>query len=157
MPLRITHNDTKCNNVLFDEQTKKAVCVVDLDTVMPGIVAYDFGDGARSIASSVSEEEKNLDIVQFDLEKFKSFTLGFLSECKDILTNTEKQTLYLSVFVITAELSARFLTDYFIRDKYFKISYPTNNLVRAKNQIKLLKDIDKKLPYIKKIIEDCLA
>lgn len=154
IPTRITHNDTKCNNVLFDTVTNKALCVIDLDTVMPGLVAYDFGDGARSIASNVDEENRNFSEIYFDLTKFKYFTDGFLCECKSYLTKIELDTIYLSVFIITAELAARFLTDYFIRDKYFKIDYPTHNLNRAKNQIALLKDIDKKLLQIKEIVKN---
>lgn len=156
LPLRVTHNDTKCNNVLIDKYSKTALCVIDLDTVMPGFIAHDFGDGARSIASSVGEDERDLSKINFEIEKFLYFSKGFLFEIKDYLTPQEKQSLYSSIKIITCELSVRFLTDYFMRDLYFKIDYPEHNLIRAKNQIALLKDVIKKQADIDNVISACL-
>ncbi len=154
MPLRVTHNDTKIDNLLFDETTGVCVAVADMDTVMPGYIIDDFGDAARSVASTVDENEKNMSLVSFNLEKFSAFARGFLSETTRIMTSDEKNALYYGIASITAELACRFLTDYFNRDIYFNIRYPEHNFVRALNQITLLKDILLKQGEIKRIIDE---
>ena len=153
LPLRVTHNDTKCNNVVFNKNTLKALAVIDLDTIMPGLTAYDFGDGARSIACTTEEDEKDLSKVKFDLVKFESFAKGFLSALKTTLTKNELKTLGVSCFVLTIELAARFLEDYLNGDIYFKITYEDQNLYRTKCQIALCKDIYAKLDKINEIID----
>lgn len=153
MPLRVTHNDTKIDNLLFDETTGACVAVVDMDTVMPGYIIDDFGDAARSVASTTDENEKNLNLICFDLEKFDAFANGFLNKTAKIMTLSEKKALFYGIASITAELACRFLTDYFNHDIYFNIQYHEHNFVRALNQITLLKDILLKQGEIKKIIE----
>lgn len=156
LPKRVVHNDTKCSNVLLNEKTLKPITVIDLDTVMPGLIAYDFGDGARSICASSDEESNDFNHVYFDLNKFKAYSSGFLSPLKNLISDIEKRTLYLGVFSMTVELAVRFLTDYFQNDIYFKISYPENNYVRAINQLTLAKDLLQKQDEIKQITYDIL-
>ena len=156
LPIRTVHNDTKLSNVLFDKNSLKFITVIDLDTVMPGILAHDFGDGARSVCASHKEDYVDFKEVYFDLNKFYYFTKGFASNLKGILTEIEKKTLYLGVITITAELCARFMTDYLLNDIYFKIDYPTHNKVRYKNQLALLKDVYKKEKIIKEITYNLL-
>lgn len=153
LPLRVTHNDTKCNNVVFNKDTLKSLAVIDLDTIMPGLTAYDFGDGARSICASVKEDEADISKVNFDLKKFDSFAKGYLRHLGKVLTENEIKTLGISVFVLTFELASRFLEDYLNGDTYFKVRYAEHNLVRAKNQIALAKDILNKLGEINAVIE----
>ena len=153
IPLRVTHNDTKSNNVAFDKDTKEALAVLDLDTVMPGAVAYDFGDAIRFIANSVLEDDVDIDSVSLDLEKYEAFTKGFISELKDSLTDLEIKTMNLGVFTMTVELAVRFLTDYLNGDKYFKTKYPGHNLDRARNQIALAKDVLIKSKQMQAILE----
>ena len=153
LPLRVTHNDTKCNNVIFKKDEKKALAVIDLDTIMPGLCAYDFGDGARSICCSTEEDEKDISKVNFDLEKFESFTSGYFTYLKNSVTEAEKNTFAISVFIMTLELASRFLQDYLNDDTYFKILYKEHNLDRARCQIALCKDIYKKLDKMKEIIK----
>ena len=152
LPLRVTHNDTKCNNVIFDKNTLKALAVIDLDTIMPGLTAYDFGDGARSISCTTEEDEKDLSLVKFDLDKFESFAKGYLSSIKSILTENEIKTLGISCYILTLELAARFLEDFLNSDIYFKTTYENQNLYRTKCQIALCKDIWAKLDKINEII-----
>lgn len=152
LPIRVTHNDTKCNNVVFDKNTLKALAVIDLDTIMPGLVAYDFGDGARSICSTSLEDEKDLNKVCFDLERFDAFASGYISVLRDCLSETEIKSLTESVFVMTFELAVRFLEDYLNGDTYFKTRYEKHNLIRARCQIALCKDILSKTESIRKII-----
>ncbi len=151
IPVRVTHNDTKCNNVLFDKDTNKALTVIDLDTVMAGLIAYDFGDGSRSIASTSKEDEEDFSKVDFDLVKFEAFTKGFLSKTATTLTDIEAETLYMGPLVMTLELASRFLKDYLDGDLYFKCDNPIHNIIRCQNQIKLCKKIEEKLPQIKEI------
>lgn len=141
--LRVTHNDTKINNILFDEKTREAVCVIDLDTVMPGSVLYDFGDALRMGASTGAEDETDLSKVNFDPKAFEAFAKGFCSEVGETLTEREKELLPFSVKLMTFECGIRFLTDYLEGDTYFKIHRPNHNLDRARNQFKLVADIDK--------------
>jgi len=153
---RVTHNDTKINNVLIDDETDKAICVIDLDTVMPGSSLYDFGDAIRFGASTAAEDEEDLEKISLDMELFKRFTSGFLSEVRGFLPDEEIRLLPLGVKVITCELAMRFLTDYIDGDLYFKVRSPEHNLIRARAQMKLLTDIEKKSAEMDKVIDDLL-
>lgn len=153
IPLRVTHNDTKLNNVLFDEKLEKCICVIDLDTVMPGSYLYDFGDALRFAGSSAAEDEKDLSKIYFDMQKFEAFTSGYLSEVKSVLTDKELELLPFSVELMTYECGIRFLTDYLNGDTYFKIHYDKHNLDRARAQFKLAQDIDTKLADMAKIVD----
>ncbi len=144
IPVRVTHNDTKINNILFDNESGKAVCVIDLDTVMPGSMLYDFGDALRMGGSTGAEDETDLDKVWFDVKAFEAFAKGYLSEMKGSLTETEMALLPLSVKLMTYECGIRFLTDYLNGDTYFKIHREHHNLDRARNQFKLVADIFRK-------------
>jgi hypothetical protein len=152
LPLRVTHNDTKCSNVLFDEKTGEYLCVIDLDTVMPGLVAFDFGDAIRIAASTGAEDEKDLSIVAVDMKKYEAFTRGFVPAVKDVLTEREEKTLALGAVAMTVECGMRFLTDYLDGDKYFKIHYPDQNLVRARCHLTLAKDMIAKLDEMQAIV-----
>jgi Ser/Thr protein kinase RdoA (MazF antagonist) len=156
IPIRVTHNDTKCNNVVFSKTTLRPLAVIDLDTIMPGLCGYDFGDGARSICCTTMEDEKDLSKVAFNLDKFESFTKGYLTYLKSSLTDLEKQTLGDSIYSMTVELASRFLLDYINGDTYFKISYEDHNLVRTRCQLALAKDIDFKMEKIRAIINKYL-
>ena len=138
LPLRVTHNDTKLSNVLLDDATGEAVCVIDLDTVMPGTVLYDFGDAIRSGAASAAEDEPNLDKVNFLPERYRAFRDGFLEVCGDILTDVEKDNLVLGAKIIIFEQAIRFLTDHLNGDTYYKTAFPGHNLVRTRTQIRIL-------------------
>lgn len=142
LPLRVTHNDTKMSNVLFDDNTRKAVCVIDLDTVMPGLTAFDFGDSIRAGASTAAEDETDLSKVKFDLELFKAYTQGFLSAAGSALTETELETLPDGAWTMTYEVGIRFLADYLNGDVYFRTAYPQHNLDRARNQFCLVKQME---------------
>lgn len=152
LPLRVTHNDTKVNNVLFDRKTNKHLCVIDLDTVMPGLVGFDFGDAVRFGASSSKEDFCNLDEVFLDLEKFKALTKGFLKEVGNNLINTEVKTLALGAVTMTIECGVRYLTDYLNGDKYFRTEYKNQNKIRAQNHLALAKDMIDKYEEMKNII-----
>jgi Ser/Thr protein kinase RdoA (MazF antagonist) len=156
LALRVTHNDTKCNNVSFDKTTGEALAVLDLDTVMSGAIAHDFGDAIRFIANTTIEDDPDTDKVALDIEKYTAFTKGFVSEVKDGLTELEKETLNLGVFTMTVELAVRFLDDYICGDKYFKTKYPGHNLERARNQIALAEDIERKSDAMRQIIKKYL-
>ena len=153
IPLRVTHNDTKLNNVLFDEDGKKAICVIDLDTVMPGSLLYDYGDALRFGASSAAEDEKDLSSVYFDLDKFEAFTKGFLEELKSSITPKEAEFMPFAAKLLTYECGIRFLGDYLNGDSYFKIHYPGQNLDRARTQLKLVWDIENKTDEMTDIIK----
>ena len=154
IPLRVTHNDTKCNNVLFDVNTGMPLAVIDLDTVMPGLTAYDFGDAVRFAANKAAEDEADTSIVGVDLDKYAAFAKGFVSEVSGALTKAEIETLYLGPIVMALELSSRFLADYLDGSKYFKCNYEKHNLIRARCQIALAKDMIAKMPETKAIIEE---
>ncbi len=154
LPLRVTHNDTKLNNVMFNKKTNECVCVIDLDTVMPGLALYDFGDSIRFGANTAVEDEKDLSKVSLDLDYFKAYAEGFLSEAGDALNQCEIDNLAFAAKIMTFECGMRFLTDYLNGDTYFKIDYPSHNLVRARNQFKLVYDIESKMDVMKKIIAD---
>ena len=140
LPLRVTHNDTKLNNVLLDNDTHKPLCVLDLDTVMPGLSAYDFGDSIRFGGNTAAEDEPDASKMKLDAAKFRAFTKGFL-EAAPSLTDTEVSVLPLGAFTITLEIGSRFLADYLNGDKYFRTAYPEHNLVRARTQIALCADM----------------
>ncbi len=152
IPLRVTHTDTKLNNVMFDKDTNECVCVIDLDTVMPGVALFDFADAIRFGASTAAEDEADLSKVSLDLDYFKSYTEGFLSECGDTLNECERENLAFASKLITLELGMRFLTDYLNGDIYFKTDYPEHNLVRARNQLALARDMENKLDEMNRII-----
>lgn len=156
IPLRVTHNDTKINNILFDRDTMQAKTVIDLDTVMPGLVAYDFGDAIRFAANKAAEDEPDLSKVGIDLELFRAFAEGFVPMLADTLTETEQQTLALGAFVMTAEVGIRFLDDYISGDTYFKIAYEKHNLVRARCQIALATDMLRHMDEMNAIIREIL-
>ena len=151
LPLRVTHNDTKLNNVLLDRKTRTALCVLDLDTVMPGLSAHDFGDSIRFGAATAAEDEQDLNKMSLDLHMFEIYTRGFL-EAATALTDKEVEMLPMGALIMTLEVGLRFLKDYIDGDLYFKTAYPEHNLVRARTQLKLVEDMEKKLPEIKKIL-----
>ena len=155
LPLRVTHNDTKINNVLFDVQTNEALVVIDLDTVMPGLMGHDFGDAIRFAANFVAEDCPEYNRVGIDLRVFEAFAQGFLEKTGVAITREELDTLALSCVCITAELAVRFLDDYLRGDKYFTIGYPEHNLVRTRNQIALCRDMIAHLEEMKEIIRRC--
>ena len=152
IPLRVTHNDTKLNNILFEKGRDTAVCVVDLDTVMPGSMLYDFGDAIRFGASSAEEDETDLDKIYCDLELFESFTKGFLEEVAKSMTKKEIELLAFSAKLITLEVGMRFLTDHLNGDVYFKVHKPNHNLDRARNQFKLVMDMENKMEEMNNIV-----
>lgn len=141
IPLRVTHNDTKLNNVLFDKTTKKTLAVVDLDTVMKGSLLYDFGDSIRFGCNPCSEDEKDLSKVNFRFDLYKVYVEGFLKSTNAIITDEEKKLLPYGAIIMTYECGMRFLTDYLDGDVYFKTSRPKQNLDRARTQFKLVKDM----------------
>ena len=155
LPLRVTHNDTKINNVLFDEETRKALVVIDLDTVMPGLVGHDFGDAIRFAANFVEEDSKDADKAGVNLNVYWAFAEGFLMETAAAMTENEVDTLALSCFALACELATRFLDDYIMGDKYFKIKYSEHNLVRTRCQIALAKDMQTKMDAMNAIVKDC--
>jgi serine/threonine protein kinase len=138
IPMRVTHNDTKLSNILFDKNDK-ALCIIDLDTLMPGIVHYDFGDSIRTICSHVSEDEPNLNLVGFNMEFYQAYSKGFLSKLNDKLSAKEIELLPLAAKTITFIMGLRILTDYLNGDVYYKIKYPEHNLHRASNQLTLVR------------------
>ena len=141
LPLRVTHNDTKYNNILMDQDTLVPLCVIDLDTVMPGLAAYDFGDAIRFAANTAVEDERDLPKVGLNMEHFEEFTRGFMTACHGFLTDKEVETMALGAIVITIELASRFLADHLNGDKYFRLHRPNHNLDRARCQIKLAQDM----------------
>ena len=154
--MRVTHNDTKLNNILFDPKTKKCLRVIDLDTVMPGSMLYDYGDALRFGASSAKEDETDLDTVFCCMDKFEAFTKGFISEVKDSIAPAEIELMPLSVLLMTYECGIRFLSDYIDGDVYFKTHYPEHNIDRARNQFKLVADIESKLSAMSKTVKQIL-
>jgi len=141
LPTRITHNDTKISNILFPTNPDLPPIVIDLDTVMPGLALFDFGDMVRSAASSAAEDEQDLEKVFINTELRDALTEGYLSTAGEFLTPEEKALLPISAEIITLELATRFLTDHLLCDKYFRTKYPGHNLVRARNQLALLKSM----------------
>lgn len=154
IPLRVTHNDTKLNNILFDSETNKGICVIDLDTIMPGLSLYDFGDAIRFGAKTAAEDEADLSKVSVSLDLYESYVKGYLESCAEALTKAEVENLAFSAKLMTFECGMRFLTDYLDGDVYFKTEYPEHNLVRARNQFKMVEEIEKVLPEMEKITVD---
>ncbi len=153
IPLRVTHNDTKINNVLFDYKTRKGLCVIDLDTVMPGSILYDIGDALRIGGATGAEDETNLDKIWFNLESFEAFIKGFAEESKDTLTEKEINLIPLGAKLMTYECGIRFLTDYLNGDTYFRIHREHHNLDRCRTQFKLVKDMFNKADEMEKIVK----
>lgn len=153
LPLRVTHNDTKLNNVMLDASTRKALCVIDLDTVMPGSALYDFGDSIRFGASTAVEDEQDLNKVNVDLSLFEAYTQGFLSTCAKSLTPLEVQLLPMGAKLMTLECGVRFLTDYLMGDTYFRTHRKKHNLDRCRTQFKLVADMELKWDAMRKIVE----
>lgn len=143
LPLKVTHNDTKLNNVMLDAKSRSALCVIDLDTVMPGLVAYDFGDSIRFGAATAAEDEKDLTRMEMDIGLYETYLRGFIKACPS-LTGREVESLRLGAKLMTLECGLRFLTDYLEGDVYFAISRPEHNLDRARTQFKLVEDMEKK-------------
>ena len=154
LPLRVTHNDTKLNNVMLDEATRKPLCVIDLDTVMPGLSLYDFGDSIRFGAATAAEDEKDLDKMVMDLSLFEIYTKGFLSACPG-LTENERNMLPMGAKLMTLECGVRFLTDYLNGDTYFHTHYEGQNLDRCRTQFKLVADMESKWEDMKRIVKEC--
>ena len=153
MPVRVTHNDTKLNNVLIDTATKEAVCVIDLDTVMPGSMLYDFGDAVRVGCSTAKEDERDLSLVDFDLGLFRAFTEGYLAGAGRSVTAAELGLLPDAARLMTFECGMRFLTDFLDGDTYFKTAYPEHNLVRARTQFKLVRTMERLRPEIVRAVK----
>ncbi len=145
LPLRVTHNDTKLNNILFDNETDKGICIIDLDTVMPGLSLYDFGDSIRFGANTAAEDEKDVSKVSLSLELYEAYVKGYLSSAKDALTDLEKELLPFGAKLMTYECGIRFLMDYLNGDKYFHTDYDDHNLIRARTQFALVADMEKKM------------
>ena len=154
LPLRVTHNDTKINNVLFDEESLKPLVVIDLDTVMPGLVGHDFGDAIRFAANFMEEDSPEAEKAGLNLNIYWAFAEGFLKETAPTLTEAEAETLGNSCFTLACELSTRFLDDYITGDKYFKIKDPKHNLTRTRCQIALAKDMWRKMDAMNAIARD---
>jgi len=152
LPTRVTHNDTKLNNVMFDKQSGEAICVIDLDTVMSGLALYDFGDAIRFGASTADEDEQDLLKVSLDLTLFEAFTSGYLTHMRSVLTDDEINLLAASAKIMTFECGMRFLKDYIDGNVYFKADYPEHNLTRAKTQFKLVEDIEQKFELMQAIV-----
>ncbi|MDO4599467.1 MAG: aminoglycoside phosphotransferase family protein, partial [[Ruminococcus] gnavus] len=152
LPLRVTHNDTKLNNIMIDDQTRKGICVIDLDTVMPGLAMHDFGDSIRFGASTAAEDEVDLEKVSCDMELFEVYVKGFLEGCKGRLTEKEVEMLPFGAKIMTYECGMRFLTDYLEGDHYFKIHRENHNLDRARTQFKLVADMEQKWETMKEIV-----
>ncbi len=155
LPLRVTHNDTKLNNVLFDGDTGEGICVVDLDTVMPGLALYDFGDLVRTAATTAAEDEADLDRVRMDLSLFRELVRGYLDAVGGALEEAEVRNLAFSARLITLEIGMRFLTDHLEGDIYFKIHRDGHNLDRARNQFALVRSMEAQAREMELIVEEC--
>jgi Ser/Thr protein kinase RdoA (MazF antagonist) len=153
LPERITHNDTKINNVLFDTSTGDAVCVIDLDTVMPGAAGYDFGDLVRTTTSTATEDERDLRKVELRLDLFEAIARGFLEAAREFLTPAEVDSLVCAGTLITFETGLRFLTDFLQGDVYFKTARPAQNLDRARTQFELVRQLEEHQPQLRTIVE----
>lgn len=156
IPYRVTHNDTKLNNILIDDATGKGLCVIDLDTVMPGAAAYDFGDSIRSGATTGAEDEKDLSKVELSLHLFEVFARGYLRSAGAFLTPAELDSLAIGARMMTLECGVRFLTDYLDGDNYFRIHRPEHNLDRCRAQFKLVADMEKKMAQMQAIVHDAV-
>lgn len=156
VPLRVTHNDTKLNNILMDAKTGKARAIIDLDTIMPGSMLFDFGDSIRFGASTALEDEKDLDKVHFSTELFRAYAEGFVGKVRDSITDKEAELLAFAGNMMTMECGMRFLADYLAGDTYFATKYPEHNLVRARTQIKLVREMEQKADEIRAIVDDVM-
>jgi len=156
IPIRVTHNDTKLNNILMDKETGQGISIIDLDTVMPGASLFDLGDGIRSACSNSFEDEKDPNKIFLNIKLTKAYLKGYLEETRDILNQNEINYIALSIKVLTYELALRFLTDYINGDTYFKIKYKKHNADRFMNQYILLKDIDSNVDEINKYVKKLL-
>ncbi len=154
LPLRVTHNDTKLNNILMDAETGKARAVIDLDTIMPGSMLYDFGDSIRFGASTAAEDEKDLDKVHFDIDLFKAYADGYCGAVKDSITDGEKKLLAYGAYLMTMECGMRFLADYLAGDTYFATKYEGHNLVRCRTQFRLASEMEKRFDEMNAIVEN---
>lgn len=152
LPIRVTHNDTKLNNILFDADTGKGLCIIDLDTIMPGLAANDFGDSIRFGAATAEEDEKDLEKMHFDISLYELYTKGYLEETRDVLTPEEAESLAWGARLMTLECGMRFLTDYLQGDTYFKTAYPEHNLVRARTQFRLVDEMEQQFDKMKEIV-----
>ena len=155
LPLRVTHNDTKLNNVLLDANTRKSLCVIDLDTVMPGLSAYDFGDSIRFGAATTREDDPDPANMKLDLDRYEAYTRGFLSAATK-LTDKEVQVIPYGALIMTLEVGIRFLADYLNGDVYFRTAYPEHNLVRCRTQLALVADMLKNWDKMNQIVS-CVA
>ncbi len=153
LPLRVTHNDTKLNNIMIDRESGEGICVIDLDTVMPGSVLADFGDSIRFGASSAAEDETDLSKVYCRLDMFEAFAAGFIEGLEGSLSRREIRALPMGALILTYETGIRFLSDYLDGDVYFRTSYPEHNLDRARNQFKLVADMEAKMDEMRAIVE----
>ena len=153
IPERITHNDTKINNVMLDDSTGHGICVIDLDTVMPGLIHYDFGDMVRSATRSGSEDERDLSKITMRPDMFESLTRGYLESAGGFLNRTEIDNLAFSGILITFEIGIRFLTDHLAGDVYFKIHRPNHNLDRCRTQFKMVQEMEKKRALMDKMVQ----
>ncbi|MCQ2413439.1 MAG: aminoglycoside phosphotransferase family protein [Clostridia bacterium] len=156
LPVRVTHNDTKLNNILLDEKTKDPRAVIDLDTVMPGTMLYDFGDSIRFGASTAAEDEQDLSRVHFDLSLFAAYAKGFLSAVKKTITPKEAELLPVGAYMMTVECGMRFLTDYLSGDTYFATKYPEHNLIRARTQFALAEEMERSFELMSRQITEIL-
>jgi hypothetical protein len=154
LPIRVVHNDAKCNNVMFDVETNEHLAVIDLDTVMPGLIANDFGDAVRFAANPGGEDNPDLSKIYLDLDFYSAFAEGFVPSVIKTATPIEVETLPDGVLALTLELAARFLTDYLNGDVYFKCKIDKHNLVRTRAQIALAKDIAAKMPELRSRLKD---
>lgn len=154
LPLRVTHNDTKLNNVMLDYQTHKALCIIDLDTTMPGSALYDYGDSIRFGAATAAEDEQDLSKVSVSMSLFRTYTKGFLSACGDSLTDLEIKMLPIGAKMMTLECGVRFLADYLNGDVYFKIHRENHNLDRARTQLTLVKEMEEKMEQLNTVIQE---
>jgi len=153
LPLRVTHNDTKLNNILLDRETGEGICVIDLDTTMPGLSIYDFGDSIRFGANHSREDEKDLSKVNFDLDLYEVYTRGFIAGANGGLTEAELKYLPWGARLMTLECGIRFLTDYLDGDNYFRIHYPEQNLDRCRTQFKLVRDMEQQFDQMAAVVE----
>ena len=154
LPLRVTHNDTKLSNVLLDEETLRPLCVIDLDTIMPGLVGNDFGDAIRFSASTALEDERDLDRVHFSMPLYRAFAEGFLRACGASLTVPELETLPLSARLMTLECGIRFLADYLNGDVYYHVDCADHNLVRTRTQFRLLREMEEQEEGMRRVIRE---
>ena len=152
IPIRVTHNDTKINNVMLDKNSNDYIAVIDLDTVMPGSILYDYGDGVRSSCATRVEDSKDISNVDIDNKLFEAYTEGFLSEVAKVLKEKEVDNMANSIKIMTLELALRFYNDYINGDTYFRTTYSDHNLVRTRNQIELVRKIEKKKDYLESTI-----